>query len=112
MTRYTLRPVGSGVFCVVLPGFTSRGQENDSGVLSLQLEVGRHIHRRSSQTVTSGGGVRDKGAPIAASRCVATPSRVVREALAREDRSRETRKLRDLRRWECSPATIGKDTAD
>jgi hypothetical protein len=49
------------------------------------------------------GGLGGGGAPIVASRCVATPSRVVREVSASKDRSCGTRKQRKQRHCEPLP---------
>jgi hypothetical protein len=78
-----------------------------STVLSLQLAIGRQTRRRSPQTVAPDEGVGGGGAPIVGSRCVGTPS----YTQISEDRSRGTRKLRHLRRWECYQATTSEDAA-
>jgi hypothetical protein len=62
-------------FCAVRLEAVSRGpmgQANYSGVLSLQLAVGRQTRRKSPQTVALGGGVGGGGASLTVSRCLAT----------------------------------------
>jgi hypothetical protein len=62
--------VGSGVFCWARPEAMSRVE---SAVTNLEAD-----RRRSSQTVAPGGGVGGGGSLVVLSRCVATPTLVVR----------------------------------
>jgi hypothetical protein len=63
----------------------------DPRAVNLQSAVGRQTRRRSSQTVAPGGGMEGGESPIVESRCISTPSQVVRWTPASEDRSSEHR---------------------
>jgi hypothetical protein len=65
--------------------------------VSLQLAVGRRRGRRRSLYCCKS--LRSKA------------ELVVRSVIASDDRSRGTRKMRNLRRGECNEETVGEDTA-
>jgi hypothetical protein len=75
--------VGSGVLCGSLQSsltLSALVQNSDSAVSSWETDP--------SQTVDPGGGAAVGEAPIVVSRCVAKPSRVVKQTPAGEDRNR------------------------